>query len=160
MTSYISDVFQGAELEGFADGSMDDDFIRQVKGFEGIEEVLPVQVLDDRVHGEGSFILLMAAVGIVNNLLINYMQRRRAIAMYKSAGLSSRQNVKMMLIEGVFAGMIGAAAAIAVSYMEIQTIFIVAGPKISIKPDLDAAIFLAAGPWESWLRLQARLSLY
>lgn len=65
--------------------------------------------------------------------------------MYKSAGLSSRQNVKMMLIEGVSAGLIGAAAAIAVSYMEIQTIFIVAGPKISIKPDLDAVIFLAAG---------------
>lgn len=65
--------------------------------------------------------------------------------MYKSAGLSSRQNVKMMLTEGVSAGLIGAAAAIAVSYMEIQTIFIVAGPKISIKPDLDTVIFLAAG---------------
>ena len=97
------------------------------------------------MHSMTYFILLMAAVGIVNNLLINYMQRRRAIAMYKSAGLSGRQNVKMMLIEGVSAGLIGAAAAIAVSYMEIQTIFTVAGPKISIRPDLDIAIFLAAG---------------
>ena len=35
--------------------------------------------------------------------------------------------------------------AIFVSYLEIQTIFIVAGPKISVKPELDMVTFLAAG---------------
>lgn len=91
------------------------------------------------------FILLLAAVGVINNLLINYMQKRRTIAMYKSIGLSSRQNRKMTLIEGFSSGLIGAAIAIAVSYLEIQTIFLVAGPKISMAPELDAWTFLAAG---------------
>lgn len=301
VTSYISDVFQGAELEGFADGYMDEDFVEQVRKMEGVEKVLPVHVLEDKVQAEGYtfsrfeaaddleryssmfalrytdssmkqnavsafkqggrallmseaymkeaklktgdtislsdgtfsadyriegsfrsratdveavipsscavrdfgadaynflaytaadpdavmvqirglfgetpnwsrtveefnsdaartvgaflepmhsmtyFILLMAAVGIVNNLLINYMQRRRTIAMYKSAGLSNRQNVKMMLIEGFTSGSAGAVTAIFVSYLEIQTIFIVAGPKISVKPELDMVTFLAAG---------------
>lgn len=301
VTSYISDVFQGAELEGFADGYMDEDFVEQVRKMEGVEKVLPVRVLEDKVQAEGYtfsrfeaaddleryssmfalrytdssmkqnavsafkqggrallmseaymkeaklktgdtislsdgtfsadyriegsfrsratdveavipsscavrdfgadaynflaytaadpdavmvqirglfgetpnwsrtveefnsdaartvgaflepmhsmtyFILLMAAVGIVNNLLINYMQRRRTIAMYKSAGLSNRQNVKMMLIEGFTSGSAGAVTAIFVSYLEIQTIFIVAGPKISVKPELDMVTFLAAG---------------
>lgn len=64
------------------------------------------------------FILLLATVGVINNLLINYIQRRRSIAMYKSVGLSNRQNMKMTLIEGFSSGLIGAVIAIFVSYMD------------------------------------------
>ncbi|WP_210089434.1 ABC transporter permease [Paenibacillus turicensis] len=97
------------------------------------------------MHSMTYFILLLAAVGIINNLLINYMQKRRAIAMYKSVGLSDRQNMRMTLIEGFSSGLIGTVIAILVSYLEIQTIFLVAGPKISMEPKLDATIFLMAG---------------
>lgn len=97
------------------------------------------------MHSMTYFILLLAAVGVINNLLINYMQKRRTIAMYKSVGLSNRQNMKMTLIEGFSCGMIGATIAIFVSYMEIKTIFIVAGPKISMVPALNARTFLMAG---------------
>ena len=86
------------------------------------------------MHSMTYFILLLATVGVINNLLINYMQKRRAIAMYKSVGLSNRQNMRMTLIEGFSSGLIGAVIAIFVSYMEIQTIFLVAGPKISMAP--------------------------
>ena len=91
------------------------------------------------------FILLLATVGVINNLLINYMQKRRTIAMYKSIGLSNRQNRKMTLIEGFSSGLIGAVIAVFVSYMEIQTIFLVAAPKISMLPELDLWTFLVAG---------------
>lgn len=97
------------------------------------------------MHSMTYFILLLAAVGVVNNLLINYMQKRRTIAMYKSVGLSNRQNRKMTLVEGFSSGLIGAVIAIFVSYLEIQTIFLVAGPKISMVPELDASAFLTAG---------------
>ena len=97
------------------------------------------------MHSMTYFILLLAAVGIINNLLINYIQKRRSIAMYKSVGLSNRQNMKMTLIEGFSSGLIGAVIAVFVSYMEIQTIFLVAGPKISTVPELDAVTFLTAG---------------
>lgn len=97
------------------------------------------------MHSMTYFILLLAAVGIINNLLINYIQKRRSIAMYKSVGLSNRQNMKMTLIEGFSSGLIGAVIAVFVSYMEIQTIFLVAGPKISMVPELDAVTFLTAG---------------
>lgn len=97
------------------------------------------------MHSMTYFILLLATVGVINNLLINYIQKRRSIAMYKSVGLSNRQNMKMTLIEGFSSGLIGAVIAIFVSYMEIQTIFLVAGPKISMVPELDAVTFLAAG---------------
>lgn len=97
------------------------------------------------MHSMTWFILLLAAVGIINNLLINYMQKRRTTAMYKSVGLSNRQHMKMTLVEGFSSGLIGAAIAIFVSYMEIRTIFLVAGPKIAMTPELDAATFLMAG---------------
>lgn len=97
------------------------------------------------MHSMTYFILLLAAAGIINNLLINYMQKRRSIAMYKSVGLSNRQNVKITLIEGFYVGLIGAALAVFVSYMEIQTIFLVAGPKIAMTPKLSAGTFLAGG---------------
>lgn len=97
------------------------------------------------MHSMTYFILLLAAVGIINNLLINYMQKRRSIAMYKSVGLSNRKNVKITLIEGFYVGLIGAALAVFVSYMEIQTIFLVAGPKIAMMPKLSPGTFLAGG---------------
>ena len=97
------------------------------------------------MHTMTYFILLLATVGVINNLLINYMQKRRTIAMYKSIGLSNRQNRKMTLIEGFSSGLIGAVIAVFVSYMEIQTIFLVAAPKISMLPELDLWTFLVAG---------------
>ena len=54
----------------------------------------------------------VSLVDMINNLLINYMQKRRSIAMYKSVGLSNRQNVKITLIEGFYVGLIGAALAV------------------------------------------------
>ena len=97
------------------------------------------------MHSMTYFILLLAAIGVINNLLINYMQKRRSIAMYKSVGLSCRQNRKMTLTEGFSSGLLGALIAMFVSYQEIQTIFLVAGPKISMVPTLEASSFLTAG---------------
>ncbi len=91
------------------------------------------------------FILILAAVGVINNLLINYIQKRRSTAMYKSVGLSNRQSIKMTLIEGFTSGVIGAAAGIAVSYIEVNTIFLVAGPRISIEPEIKISVFITAG---------------
>ena len=42
-----------------------------------------------------------AGGGVINNLLINYIQKRRTLATYKSIGPSNRQNRKMTLIEGL-----------------------------------------------------------
>lgn len=44
VTTYISDVFHGAELQGFADGHMKPEFVEQVKEMDGAEKVLPLYV--------------------------------------------------------------------------------------------------------------------
>ena len=73
------------------------------------------------------------------------MQRLKSIAMYKSLGLSEKQNLKITLLEGLATGIIGALVAICISYMEIQTIFIVVAPKVAMIPELDISVFWVAG---------------
>lgn len=91
------------------------------------------------------FILLLATVGIINNLLINHIQKRRSYAMYKSIGLSNKQNIKITIIESITSGLVGSSIGLFVSYMEIKTIFIVSGPRISVTPEYNAMIFYVAG---------------
>lgn len=91
------------------------------------------------------FILLLAAIGTMNNLIINYIQKRRFIAMYISVGMSKAQNVKMTVIEGFTAGLVGATLGLFVSYLEIKAIFIAAGPRISVTPEFDITVFFVAG---------------
>lgn len=91
------------------------------------------------------FILALATVGIINNLLINTIQKRRATAMYQSVGMSRRQHIQMTVIEALSSGLIGGVIGMVVSWLEIKTIFLVAGPRISMQPELDAKTFLLAG---------------
>ena len=91
------------------------------------------------------FILILATVGIINNLLINYIQKRHATAMYKSVGMSNWQNMIMTLTEGISSGLIGAVIAMIISWLELKTIFLVAAPRIAMQPELESGTFLFAG---------------
>ena len=53
VTAYITDVFRGAQLQGFADGPMDSDFVEQVRRMEGVGTVLPLHELSGEVQGNG-----------------------------------------------------------------------------------------------------------
>lgn len=63
--------------------------------------------------------MLIASVGIVNNYLVSYIERRRVLAVIRSVGMSSRQATLMLLVEaltgGVFGGLAGVMGGLAVS---------------------------------------------
>lgn len=52
VNTYITDVFNGAELQGFADGEMNRDFAQQIEKMDGIEKVLPVYVFNHEMQCE------------------------------------------------------------------------------------------------------------
>jgi ABC-type antimicrobial peptide transport system permease subunit len=91
------------------------------------------------------FVLLLCIIGVINNLLIQYIQKKRSIAMYKSVGLSKAQLIKMTLIEGFSSGSIGGLIGCSIAWLEIKTIFLVAGPHIPIELDLAPSLFILAG---------------
>jgi len=53
VTTYIGDVFKGARLQGFADGQLEPDFVEQVKNMDGVEMVLPLFVVKNKMQGDG-----------------------------------------------------------------------------------------------------------
>lgn len=56
--------------------------------------------------------MLAGILGIFNNLIINFLKRRRTLAMYRSIGMSKRQLVKMILIEAFTMGVIGSITGV------------------------------------------------
>lgn len=78
------------------------------------------------------FILILGIVGIINNLIINYIEKKRYIAMYKSVGLSKMQHIKMVIIEGFTVGLIGGILGTFIAYLESKIIFKVAGPRLTL----------------------------
>lgn len=52
-TTYISNVFHGAELQGFADGRMEPEFVERVGKMEGIQKLLPVYVFENTIKTGG-----------------------------------------------------------------------------------------------------------
>lgn len=56
--------------------------------------------------------MLIGIIGVVNNLIISFIERRQNIAMLRSIGMSKGQVLKMIFIEGLGSGLIGAMGGI------------------------------------------------
>lgn len=52
--------------------------------------------------------LIIGAFGVLNNFLISYMERKRQLAVMASVGMSRRQTRKMLFVEALSVGIIGA----------------------------------------------------
>ena len=57
--------------------------------------------------------LLIAVFGIVNNIIVSYMEKRRIFAVQRSIGMSKFQLVKIALVEALLTGIIGSVLGIA-----------------------------------------------
>ena len=63
VTAYVGDVFKDAELQGFADGTMDSEFVTKVGEMEGIEKVLPLYVYKNQMQADGAILSRLEATG-------------------------------------------------------------------------------------------------
>jgi putative ABC transport system permease protein len=66
--------------------------------------------------------LIIGIFGIINNYIISFIERKRSLAMYRSIGMSKRQTIKMMIVESVTSGLIGAIMGITAGLMMIYTV--------------------------------------
>lgn len=65
VTTFVSDVFNGAELQGFADGRMGPEFVEQVRGMDGIEKILPIYVYQNQIQANG---IILSRLEATDNL--------------------------------------------------------------------------------------------
>ena len=66
--------------------------------------------------------MLIGIIGIINNLIVSFIERKRSFAVYRSIGMSKRQLKKMILLESIAGGLTGGgvgllAAAIMLTIM-------------------------------------------
>ena len=57
-------------------------------------------------------VFLVSIIGIINNQLINYIQRKRYFSIERSIGMRKKQLGKMLLIESILGGVIGGVIAL------------------------------------------------
>ena len=51
--------------------------------------------------------LLIGIVGVLNNYLLSFLERKRSFALFRSVGMSKRQSVKMVFLEALSGGLVG-----------------------------------------------------
>lgn len=56
--------------------------------------------------------MVIGIVGVINNLMISFIERKQNIAMLRSIGMSKKQVYKMIFVEGIGSGLIGAVGGI------------------------------------------------
>lgn len=66
--------------------------------------------------------LVIGIFGIFNNYIISFLERKRYLAMYRSIGMSKRQTVKMLFVEALTGGIIGASLGLLTGFLMIYCI--------------------------------------
>ncbi len=113
--------------------------------------VMTVQAMEERnrqsneqmfliLQGFSVLALLIGTIGIVNNFLISFIERRRSFALFRSVGMSRRQNRLMILIEAAAGGAIGATLGVATGSLLLLIV-----PRILYALRLPIGIFYSGG---------------
>lgn len=74
------------------------------------------------LNGFSVLAMLIGALGVFNNLMVSFMERKRYLAMLRSIGLSKKQNIKMLLIEAFSGGIIGGVLGVITGFIMLQSI--------------------------------------
>lgn len=74
--------------------------------------------------------LIIGSLGIMNNLMVSFMQRRKEFAVLASVGMSKSQRSKMILIEGITIGIVGSVLGVITGVLVCEFI-----PEISLSLD-------------------------
>ncbi|MCX7711958.1 MAG: ABC transporter permease [Clostridia bacterium] len=66
--------------------------------------------------------MLIGVIGIINNIMITFIERRRSFAIYRSIGMSKRQLKKILIIESATTGFLGGVLGILAAALMIMII--------------------------------------
>ena len=97
----------------------------------------------------GVLTLVIAIIGVVNNLLISFIERRKGLAVLRSVGMSKKQLKKMIFVEALGSGLISGLAGIVGSVLLLfvlgEVLFALNLPiKVEMIPELFVIYFFGA----------------
>lgn len=89
--------------------------------------------------------MLIGIFGILNNLLISFIQRKRHLAIFRSVGMSQKQIVRMMFVEAACGGLIGGTAGVGAGFLLNSILpFILKGLSAPLPIHNDPVLFMMA----------------
>lgn len=105
--------------------------------------------ITDILTGFAVLSLLIGVIGVFNNLLISFIERKHSLAVLKSIGMSRRQTVKMILVEALTGGLTGGVMGVSTGCLQlllVPKIMRVTGQYIPIHYNFAyILIFIAVG---------------
>ena len=66
--------------------------------------------------------MLIGIFGVFNNFIVNFMSRKRELAVFRSVGMDKWQLTKMILIEAFSGGLIGGLLGLGSSYLAVNVL--------------------------------------
>lgn len=87
------------------------------------------------LQGFSFMAMLIGVIGVFNNYIISFIDRRRSLALFRSIGMSRRQTVFMLLLESLSGGIIGSLAGLAGGLLIIVVV-----PNILVALDLPVVL--------------------
>jgi len=66
----------------------------------------------DSVNAIVYLTLFIGITGITNNFLIGFLERKRFLAVYRSVGMSKKQIIRMIMVEGLTGGIVGSCTGV------------------------------------------------
>jgi putative ABC transport system permease protein len=101
------------------------------------EAMLANRQLFDILEGFSFITLIVGIVGVFNNLIIGFMQRKRQLAVMRSVGMSRFQTVKMFFIESLTGGILGGATGALAGFSAVLVII----PRLVRTLELETHIY-------------------
>ncbi len=111
----------------------------QKKRAEYLEENQKIMII---LSAFSSATALIGSIGVMNNFLVSFLARRKALAIYASVGMSKVQKKSMILIESISGGIIGALFGIITTQLIIMRVTDLLG-KIDVSLNMDLTLYSA-----------------
>jgi putative ABC transport system permease protein len=92
------------------------------------------------LNGFSIMTMVIGIFGVLNNLIISFIERRRSFAIFRSIGMSKQQIIKMIFIEALTGGSIGGAVGVTTGFLLISVmpyVFRAVSQPVSITFDLN-----------------------
>lgn len=95
------------------------------------------------LQGFSLLALLIGIVGVLNNLIIGFIERKRALAVLRSVGMDKRQSIGMIFIESLSGGIIGGLLGILAGSLLLYTMpYILKAINLYVPLHYSAPLFL------------------
>lgn len=92
--------FKGKQIQISTWKSMEEQNAKQINQMLMIIKIFPIVSL------------IIGAFGVLNNFIISFIERKRQLAVFASVGMSKLQTIKMLFVEALSAGIIGAVMGV------------------------------------------------